>query len=40
MIAEIKSPFYKKGRYLLNEDKDKEKKLAKPLFFGIQSQTK
>ncbi|CAD8090368.1 unnamed protein product [Paramecium sonneborni] len=40
MIAEIKSPFYKKGRYLLNEDKDKEKKLAKPLFFGIQNQTK
>ncbi|CAK94887.1 unnamed protein product (macronuclear) [Paramecium tetraurelia] len=40
MIAEIKSPFYKKGRYLLNEDKDKEKKLAKPLFYGIQNQTK
>ncbi|CAD8070363.1 unnamed protein product [Paramecium primaurelia] len=38
MITEIKSPFYRKGRYLLNEDKDKDKKLAKPLFIGIQNQ--
>lgn len=37
MITEIKSPFYRKGRYLLNEDKDKDKKLAKPLFIGIQN---
>lgn len=35
MITEIKSPTYKKGRYLINEDKDREKKLAKPLFFGV-----
>jgi hypothetical protein len=37
MIVEIRSPNYRKGRYLLNDDKDKEKKLAKPLFCGVQN---
>ncbi|KAM3130024.1 hypothetical protein pb186bvf_017920 [Paramecium bursaria] len=42
VINEIKDPSYHKkaGRYLINDDKDREKKLAKPLFFGIQSQTR